>query len=290
MTRQSALPASASPEIKVLRVFGAGARHALAVVAIMVGLGASDCAAQALVVPPPPANCPPYGADIQAIAADMQLGSEEHPHGVIHKSYGNKPRLNMGNDPRGFTAIQGWGQLYASDQAGPDRSAAVELKDMRVYLLERSTRRWKLMQASAGVSGAAYREDFAGDDHVQARTYQAADGGTIATLIPGRNFHFWTTTGRAAIDPGDVAGLFVVLQARLVPDPNAAAGEHWREQHYVLSVGVDYWRDKSVAWHDWKTNDDAGIGRFKRVLPCWRDFTMTTLSAAQLKADPPPLN
>ncbi len=239
---------------------------------------------------PPAKDCPTDHNNIATVMRDMRQGSEEHPHGVIGKSYGDRPRLNMGNDARGFMAIQGWGQLYASDEAGADRPAAAELKDMRVYLLSRTTGSWRLMQASTAVSGAAYREDFAGDDHQRARTYQAVDGGTIATLLPGRNFHFWPTSGRAAIEPGTVGGLFVTLRARLVPDPGAAPQTDWQNAHYVLSVGVDYWRDEATAWRNWKTNQDAGIGRFKRVLPCWRYFTMTTLSAAQLAADPPPLN
>jgi hypothetical protein len=58
----------------------------------------------------------------------------------------------------------------------------------------------------------------------------------------------------------------------------------------VLSVGADYWLNTTAKWDNLKTNNDAAIGRFKRVRPCWRSFTMTTLSGPELDANPPPLD
>jgi hypothetical protein len=241
--------------------------------------------------PPPPENCPAVHDDIQTIEADMTLPSEEHPQGVApSKSYGNKPRLNMGNNPRNFTAIEGWGQLYPSDRVGRVDGAAVEFKNFKVYILDSIDGTWNLIQSSTGVDGAAYREDFAHDDHIKVPTYKAADGGTIAALVDGRNFHFWPTTGRKPIMPDHIGGVFVTLMARLVPDPaSPSPGDQWRDPHYVLSIGADYWLNSGAKWDNLKTNDDVGIGRFKMVRPCWSVFNMTTVSPDVLKTNPPPL-
>jgi hypothetical protein len=274
-------------------VFLGAAAAVIAAVAGVLGLTMAASQSRSAVRPPsPPAGCESARDSAAAIAQDMALPGEEHPEGVPHNNgWGDKPRLGLGNAPGGFSAIQSWGQLYLAENAPSPQGAAVELKDLHVWLLDRVDHRWRLIQSSADVDGAAYREDFAGDQHVAARTYRAADGGTVATMTPGMNYHFWTTDGRKAIDPSRVGGLVVTLKARLVPDPAADPPDpRWTRADLVLSVGADYWLNTTAKWDNLKTNNDAAIGRFKRVRPCWRSFTMTTLSGPELDANPPPLD
>jgi hypothetical protein len=111
-------------------------------------------------------------------------------------------------------------------------------------------------------------------------------GGTLATLLPKRNFHFWEASGRTEINPADIIGVTVTLRARFAPGQLSIAGSR---ECMVLSVGADYWLSKTSPWKPrGQTVRDVGIGRFKLVEPSWRLYTMTSASARVLRSHPLP--
>jgi hypothetical protein len=135
---------------------------------------------------------------------------------------------------------------------------------------------------------AAYREDYAGNFSRPADIRYEPDGSVSVKAGQGYNFHFWCANGRASIDPNDVAGIFTTVQARLVIDNPQQANDR-TQVRYLLSVGGDYWLDLNSGWDNWTTNGDIGIGKFKYLTTRWRAFNMTTLSSAQIRQNPPPI-
>lgn len=230
------------------------------------------------------------GEGLRRLVDDMRLPHEGAPMGVPGDyDWAEGPRLGYGNEPppkwRAFIA---WGQLYEEAGGNPARNARVEIRDMAAWRLDRLTGAWVPMQRETRVAGAAYRADFAGDESRPADLREEPGGGVSVTAGAGWNFHFWPASGRVPLEPASVGGLVVTVRARLVPgdpggpDDRAAA-------RYLLSVGADYWRSLDARWQaDWSANGDAAIGRFRRVGPEWRTFTMTTLDEAALRANPPP--
>jgi hypothetical protein len=235
---------------------------------------------------PEPTPAPDW---IAQIADDMRLPHESRPHGVPD-SYGwsLRPRIGKGNNPGTFEAFIAWGQLYEAAEGNPATNTRVHIRDMRAYILSKADGTWQLIQDSPLVSGAAYREDFAGDVNRPADTRYESGGTLSVTAGEGHNYHFWPSLGRVPIDPHDIAGVLVTTQARLILDDPKGPDDRERAR-YVLGVGADYWLNLSAQWDQWKTNGDVGIGRFRYVTPEWQTFTMSSLGENALREIPPPV-
>ena len=156
---------------------------------------------------------------------------------------------------------------------------------MRALILRPSGGRWTEVHPVSIVQGAAYREDFGGDTSVVADTRLEPDGNLSVRLIAGHNFHVWPESGRVALGPAGVAGAVITMPARLILHDPAGTDDR-ASARLMVSVGADYWQALDA---EWPGNGDVGIGRFAFLTPDWQDFTMTTLDAATLCANPPPL-
>jgi hypothetical protein len=226
---------------------------------------------------------------VQTIISDMQPPHEGRPHGVAKNySWAAGPRVGMGNNPKDFRALTAWGQVYEAAEGNRASNSRVQIRNIKAYLLSKRDRRWHLLQSSKLVEGSAYREDFAGDLNKRATIRYEKDGTVSVKAGKGYNFHFWTKGDRATIDPKDVDGIFTTVQARLIVDdpqrPNDLA-----QARYLLSMGGDYWLNQTAKWNRFTTNGDIAIGKFKFVTPQWKAFNMTTLSAAKIRQNPPPI-
>jgi hypothetical protein len=226
---------------------------------------------------------------VETIIQDMQWPHEGRPHGLPDTcNWAQHPRMGLGADPQTFTALSAWGQIYEDTGGNPAGNTRIHVRNIRAYVLSKRDRQWHLVQASTNVAGAAFREDFAFNDNVPTAIRTEPDGGISVKAGGGRNFHFWPSTSRAAIDGRDLAGVFVTVQARLVLD-NPAQPDDREQARYLLGTGGDYWKNRKARWFFWKTNRDIAIGRFKFVKPDWQAFNMATLSPDELRQNPPPL-
>lgn len=244
------------------------------------------CSARQVQVNPTPDAIP---SSLETVIGDMTLAHEGRPHGVPPSyDWALRPRIGMGNDPGRFRAMIAWGQVYEAAEGNPAKNTRVQIRDLKAYVLRKSDNQWHLLQEARRIEGAAYREDFVDDLNRPADIRVESDGSVSVVAGDGYNFHFWAP-GRVPIDPQDIAGIFIVVQARLIlhdptqPDDRAQA-------RYLLSIGGDYWLTTSAQWDQFRTNGDIGIGRFKYVQAQWQIFSMITLSEAQIRANPPPLN
>ena len=148
----------------------------------------------------------------------MTLPHQTKPHGVPDSTgWAVKPRVGTGDDPKAFRAMTAWGQLYEAAEGNPSWNTRVQIRDLETYVLSKRDGRWHLIQGGRGVEGAAYREDFARDESKPADVRHEPDGSISVRAGHGCNFHFWPHR-RVAIDPGDIAGVFTTVQARLILD------------------------------------------------------------------------
>jgi hypothetical protein len=223
------------------------------------------------------------------IAADMSEKNEGFPHGVpTDWGFAQGPAMGMGNDPNGWRAITHWGQVYEAAEGNPATNSRVNIRNVQFRLLSRSTGKWSLLQSTSTPVGAAYREDFAGQVSKPADVRREPDGTISVTAGGGYNFHFYPST-RASIDPNDVRGILALVEARLiVADPTKPDDRD--SARYLVSSGADYYPALTGGWGSGSSNPGVGVGRMKYVKPNWRFYAMTTLTAAQLQANPPPVN
>jgi hypothetical protein len=199
----------------------------------------------------------------------MQPPHDASPHGVpASYDWSAGPRMGLGNNPGEFTAIIPWGQVYECAEGNLVTTTRVHIRNIGLYILSKSTGQWKQVQRFPAVAGAAYREDLKYDANRPAGERIEPEGGLSVIAGDGYNYHFFTW--RDSIDPDS-------------PDDRAQAC-------YLLSMGADYWRDLKVGWNAQFTNNgDVAIGKFKRVTVKLQAFNVTSLSADEIRQNPPPV-
>lgn len=245
---------------------------------------------------PPPAPAPPTSSSAwwTEIASDMSGTNEGFPHGVPPSwDWAQGPVLEMGTNANGWKALTGWGVVYEAAQGNPATNSRVNLRNFQTYFLQKSSGKWLLLQNTSSPAGEAYLEDFSGDTSKPGDVRNEPDGTISVTAgCPqncGYNFHFYPAD-RASINPNDIGGILVIFQARLIvgnptlPDDRSIA-------RYLTGSGADYYPALTGGWPGNLTyNPGCGIGKEKYVQTQWRFYSMTTLSAAQLTANPPPVD
>lgn len=231
---------------------------------------------------------------LSTVIGDMGALHDANPHGVpLSWDWANNPRIGLGNTPSPWTQMTAWGQVYEALEGNKATNTRVELKSLEAFYLSRRDGKWHKLQgkiAGQGANpmvGASYVEDFTNNVSKPANLRTESGGGLSVKLEKGYNFHFYPTH-RATINPKDVAGIFTTVKARLIVDEAVKADDRPLAR-YLLSVGADYWQ-QDAQWNNFKTNGDAGIGRFKYITPVWQSFSMSTLSGKVLQKSPPPLN
>ncbi|MEJ5171603.1 MAG: hypothetical protein WHU10_11490 [Fimbriimonadales bacterium] len=225
--------------------------------------------------------------NLRTIEEDMTLPHEGRLSGLpLSVDWSTKPRIGMGLNPGVFRAFIPWGQLYLQQGATMPANTRVQIRNLRAYLLSKRSGEW-ISVSSGEIEGAAYREDFAGDVNKPADVRPEPTGGVSVRLEPGFNYHFWAKSGRVPIDPEDLAGVFVTVQARLIP-ADARRPDDRAKARVLLGAGADYWQAVDSKWDQWKTNGDVAIGRMKRVTNAWRAFNIAVPLDA-VRRNPPPL-
>jgi hypothetical protein len=228
---------------------------------------------------------------IDTVMADMTAAAHEgQPHGIV-ADWSVHPRWGSGIAPStDWFAFTHWGQIYEALEGNPSVNYRVNIRNLQAHILYKSDNAWHQVQSTIAADGAAYREDFANDQNIPAVKRAEADGSISVTVGNGYNFHFWPTSGRATIDPTNIAGVFTTFQARLIPNDFAQVDDR-DAAHVVASAGGDYWRSLSAQWAaDWSNNGDYAIGRFKYVRKQWRCFNAWAGDSTYIKAHPPQMD
>lgn len=244
-------------------------------------------AAPATPAPPAaPATPAPSLSVADQIAADMQGNNEGYPHGVpLSYDWANGPVIGMGNNSNGEQAITSWGVVYVASQGNPAVNTRVNIRNVQLYFLQKTTAKWLLLQNTSTPEGQAYPEDFQGDP-VPGDVRSEPDGTISVTAGNGYNFHFYPSN-RGAINPNDIGGVVAILEARLIVGNPALADDRGIAQ-YLCGAGADYY--PSVSSPGIQNNPSVGNGKLKYVQSAWRSFAMTTLTQSELESNPPPVD
>jgi hypothetical protein len=239
------------------------------------------------VVPMPTPSSPNIGTEI---AADMTGTNEGFPHGVpLSYDWANGPVVVMGNNATGWQAMTAWGLVYVASQGNPATNTRVNIRDVQSYFLQKSTGKWLLLQNTNTPDGAAYLENFAGDTSMRGDVRNEPDGTISVTAGGGYNYHFYPSA-RATINPNDIGGIVTIFQARLIVD-NPSLPDDRNAAAYLAASGGDYYPALTGSWPgNLSYNPGIASGKLKYVKTYWRFFSMTTMTAAQLQNNPPPID
>jgi hypothetical protein len=185
--------------------------------------------------------------------------------------------------PSGFSSLTGWGVVYQEAGASVSPNAAtdtVQIADFTTYV-HLTNGSWVEVQneAQGGIGGAHYVADFANNASIPLKQQTLSDGSVSMDAPPaGYNDHFFPTS-RGTYTPGTVDGVFV--EANMKTNDASA--------NLVAQLGADWWRSPTAAYVNGFANNPAvGGDNFTKLTTQWQTLYYTSLSAAQLQADPPP--
>jgi hypothetical protein len=226
--------------------------------------------------------------------SDVGVPNDAKPDGVPsnYDWYESATQPGIGNTPPAdWRAITVFGGIYPAQgwRTSQAPNTRIQIKGAETWILSKSSNTWAQVQNTDMVRGATYVADFKEDRNKPAdiRDESKNEGGISVTIDNGYLFHFWAERG--TINPTDIAGVYAKFDARLVmANPNGVDDRD--SARYIASAGADYWRDQKAEWAaDWSNNGQVASGRFKWVTKDWKVFAMTTMSADQIKKNPPPL-
>ena len=249
--------------------------------------GASSTATSVITVTPPEPG--PFSDVGSELASDMTGKNEGYPQGVpLTYAWANGPVVVMGNNPTGWKAITAWGVVYVASQGNLAVNTRVNIRDMQTYVLLKSTSKWLLLQNTSAPAGAAYLDDFSTTVNVPGDVRTEPDGTISVTAGTGYNYHFYPSV-RGSINPNDIGGIVTIFQARLIV-ANPALPDDRGISAYLAGAGGDYYPALTGSWPgNLPYNPGIAIGKEKYVKTFWRFYSMSTLTTAQLKSNPPPV-
>jgi len=239
---------------------------------------ASDCSAVGQVarhVGRPHSQAEPTNRDMSGVSELMPRGAimaDGRPFDwAIH------PRVGRGNNPRlGWTQILPWGQIYVASNRSIIENTVVEIRNLRIFIRPKETGVWCRLGTAVTPTGGFFPQDFRGAP-VKGNQRASSSGGILISPLLDRAFHFYTPT-RFPIPASGMMGVYADFEARLLRG-NVALPDDRSQAAIVASAGIDYWKDSGAAQAGQLTNEDAAIGRFRRITSKWKVFSVNTLGA-----------
>lgn len=181
------------------------------------------------------------------------------------------------------------GETSSNTNANTATNCRAELWDICLQVL-RQDGTWTMVRRQATIGGAGYRYDFAADAQypVSIRT----ENGRVSAK-PSANgvyiYHGWGAVFDNLPNPSTVRGFCVTMKGRLIPDNPALPFDH-ANCRYVLSVGLDA-RPRGTNVPDYAPAyyvPGIGCGRTVILTPDERLVSFTSLTEAEIRANPPP--
>ena len=164
---------------------------------------------------------------------------------------------------------------------GVDHAAsniAVEIRDMRTYVMSRATGKWTLLGGPASTTGTYYGKPSTGlPDREEVVLGRSSRSSTI--MVPENRSYFWHgwwDAGRLAINPTDIAAIFVTVQARMMVANPSKADQRAKAQ-VGLQVGADYYLTTTSTYSE-AYAPAVGLSRTKTITNDWQAFNFMTFS------------
>ncbi|MEH2523530.1 MULTISPECIES: Ig-like domain-containing protein [unclassified Bradyrhizobium] len=212
--------------------------------------------------------------------------SEGFPQGVPHSWNWYKGWNDDGlhTPPAGFTAVEGWGQVYHQEgQPLTNPNANVEVANSKTYVRIKQTGEWVLVQdqSKLPITGGHFVTDFTNNGGYAMNVSPLSGGGASFDAPPnGYNDHFWFQS-RGTYQAGTIDAVYVQMDMRTT-DANA---------NLVAMVGADWWRDANAPYlQDHSNNPGIGGTNWVELSTQWKTLGYYSTTTAEFQGNlPPPL-
>jgi hypothetical protein len=172
----------------------------------------------------------------------------------------------------GYAALQPWAQ--AIGYSGTLSGVSIQVNTIQVHALVGST--WSVIFTATGIGGGLYGlQDFASNGSLS--TSSLAGGLGQYTFVPGYINHWWSSDWPRLAVPSNAIAFSFREQVRY-------AGGDASTRILAIASSDAYPTTTSTSG-----NDDLLMPRHKFLTTSWQWFTATTLTEAQIRANPPPI-
>lgn len=238
----------------------------------------------------PQAPIPPEINSMEILQNDMLLPHEAQLNGLPESfDWSQGPRVGWGNQPPlEWKAMIPWGQVYRDPNLVELTNTRIHIRKMQAWYLNPEME-WVKWITTSDLYGRHYFEDYRGDINIEADIRQEASGGISVVFKEGYNFHFWPRFGRVNIQPEEIRGVWISVEARVIMD-RANGVDNRALSNYLMGSGGDYWKSLTAPWDNFNSSGDIGIGRMKYLSTDWKAFNMHTLDDERLDNYPPPFD
>jgi len=170
--------------------------------------------------------------------------------------------------PADFKSAMLWGIAIADTRIPGYQSATVELASTQL-ICRADGKNETLNRDSGNVRGGLYRRIpwFGTDQHEPLPIAYDPSQHTVVLRVgmrPDVVWHFWSASPRAALPAGNIEGCTV--KARVKISPGA-----------FLQIGMDYWRNPTVAYGPGGNNHEAGASNWYFPSDQWQDAIFTDI-------------
>jgi hypothetical protein len=174
--------------------------------------------------------------------------------------------------PPDFKSAMLWGIAIADTRVPGYESAEVEIASTQLTC--RVNGKDVILNDDIGdVRGGLYRRDpwFGTDQHEpMAVTHDVANHAVVLPVgrRSDRVWHFWSASPRASLPSGNLVGCTVKARVRISPGA-------------LLQMGMDYWRNQTVAYGPGGNNHEAGASSWYFPSPQWQEAVFTDIGGPQ---------
>ncbi|MFL5815899.1 MAG: RICIN domain-containing protein [Bdellovibrionia bacterium] len=256
---------------------------------------------------PTPSSTSSTGLTIDQVVKDMSSPSEAL---VINPSFdwqynpvitqyspagSSIPSWWTGERPTWCSGLLAWYTLYEA-QGNAATNTRVEIKNLRVYILSNSTRKWSQWNQVTAPDTGLWKYPFASAGTPD-RKVESDGGVSFRPAYPYFEHGYGSSSssgGKGIPNPADVRAVFVAVDTRLVvadsskPDDRSVA-------KYVIDTGADYYPTPTTGW-SLGYAPGLGNGRYLLATPNWRTATLIVpnkdqgATMTEFLSNPPPMN
>lgn len=177
---------------------------------------------------------------------------------------------------------------YTGNQAPNTR---VQVRDLQLWWLK-ADGQWVRASNTAAPGGDAYHASWQGDVTKPADVRsEAANGGGISVRYINHGsydeflYHFYGS--RTQVPVGYVGFASAYYARKILHDP--AGVDDRAKARLMAQVAGDWWTTADARWDYFKTNGPMGYNRYKYLSNEWQLISFHSLSEAQIRANPPPI-